>query len=225
MGTSANFLPCDGCGLPASPEHVAARLRRLELCTRFRPVHIGILFVALAPPTRPQDDFYAPAQSKEFFNLFLEALEILPSKENAVMGSQDRGLDSARLAEFQHRGYYLAYVSECPIPEMAESAAETIARLSPTLVRRIRFNYKPKYIALLGTELTPLTKVLAAEFGSDLILDRGQPLPAPRTGSRAWVELVRSAVASVARGELLASGYDRIQVTRAERNLEAGGKP
>ena len=226
MGTSANFLACDGCGLTASPEHIAARLRRLELCARFRPVHIGILFVALAPPARPEDDFYAPAESEEFFNPFLEALEILPPQESAAMESQDREAGTANLAEFRHRGYYLSYLSECPIPETAESGGETIARLAPTLVKRIRFNYRPKHIALLGTELSPLMEVLAeAGFGPSLTLDRGRPLPAPRAGSREWMELFRSAVASVARSELLASGYDRIQITPAEENSGAGGKP
>jgi hypothetical protein len=72
MDASAQRLPCDGCGLPASPEHIAARIRRLELATRFRPLHIGILFVSPAPPLQPEDDFYAPAASREFSGPFLE---------------------------------------------------------------------------------------------------------------------------------------------------------
>ena len=78
MGTSTNYLPCDGCGLPASPEHIAERVRRLELSTRFRPIHMGVLFVALAPPDSPAKTiFMARRESKEFFDPFLEALEIL----------------------------------------------------------------------------------------------------------------------------------------------------
>src|SRR5437899_2234034 len=49
---------CDGCGIPATPEHIARRLRHLELATRFRPIHIGILFVAEAPPPRLENYFY-----------------------------------------------------------------------------------------------------------------------------------------------------------------------
>src|SRR5580700_3179141 len=146
MGTFQNALPCDGCGLPASPEHIAERLRRLELSTRFRPVHIGILFVVLAPRIRTEDDFYGPAESKEFIDPFLEALEISQSSsDKTALEIDPHAADLARLVEFQRRGYYLAYLSECPIPENVEPAAVTIARLGPTLVRRIRLNYKPKH--------------------------------------------------------------------------------
>ena len=77
---------------------------------------------------------------------------------HAAPGSDSHAADTARLAEFQRRGYYLAYLSECPIPENREPAASTIARLGPTLIRRIRFNYRPKHIAPLGQELFPLVE-------------------------------------------------------------------
>jgi len=224
MRTSPNFLPCDGCGLPASPEHIARRLERLELSTRFRPVHIGILFVALAPPLRPEDDFYGPAESKEFSEPFLEALGIPSSTDKAAPGSDAHASGVARLVEFQRRGYYLAYLSECPMPENEEPAASTIARLGPTLIRRIHFNYKPKHITPLGEELFPLVELLsAAGLGPILTLDQGLALPAPRTGDREWMELFQRAVASVAPRENLSSGYDRIQLTQTDRNLGAGG--
>ena len=224
MGTSTNYLPCDGCGLPASPEHIAGRVRRLELSTRFRPVHMGVLFVALAPPVRPEDDFYGPPESKEFFDPFLDALEIYSSTDRAALGSDAQAADMARLAEFQRRGYYLAYLSECPIPESGEPAASTVARLGPTLVRRIRFNYKPKHVAPLGQELFPLVDMLrVAGIGPILTLDQGLALPTPRTGDREWMELFRRAVATAAPRENLSSGYDRIQVTSTGRDLGAGG--
>ena len=224
MGTSQNCLPCDGCGLPASPEHIAERVRRLELSTRFRPVHIGVLFVALAPPGRPEDDFYGPAESKKFADPFLEALEIPAAAEKSAPGSDTPVADSARLVEFQRRGYYLAYLSECPISENEEPAATTIARLGPTLIRRIRFNYKPKHIAPLGPELFPLAEMLrVAEIGPVLTLDQGLALPTPRTGDREWMDLFRRAVATVAPHENLSSRYDRIRLTLTERDLGAGG--
>jgi hypothetical protein len=224
MGTSPNYLPCDGCGLPASPEHIAERVRRLELSTRFRPVHIGVLFVALAPPVRPEDDFYGPAESKEFFDPFLEALEISSSTGTSTPGLDSHVADTARLAEFQRRGYYLAYLSECPIPENREPAASTIARLGPTLIRRIRFNYRPKHIAPLGQELFPLVELLkVAGIGPILTLDQGLTLPTPRTGNREWMELFRRSVAAAAPRENLSSGYDRIQLTLTGRDLGAGG--
>jgi len=224
MGSSPNYLPCDGCGLPASPQHIAERVKRLELSTRFRPVHIGVLFVALAPLARLEDDFYAPPESKEFFNPFLEALEIPSSAVRTAPGSDTLAADTARLAEFQRRGYYLAYLSECPIPENGEPAASTIARLGPTLARRIRFNYKPKHVAPMGQELLPLVDMLkVAKIGPILTLDHGLALPSPRTGGREWSELFRRAVATVAPRENLPSGYDRIQLTLTEQDLGAGG--
>ncbi len=199
MGASPNYLACDGCGLPASPQHIAERLSRLELSTRFRPVHIGVLFVALAPSVRPEDEFYGPLESKEFTEPFLEALGIHSSTDQASPESDAHAIDSARLVEFQRRGYYLAYLSECPIPENEEPTASTIARLSPTLIRRIRFNYRPKQIAPLGQELFPLVEMLRiAGIGPTLTLDQGLVLPAPRTGDRAWLDLFQKAVAFVA---------------------------
>lgn len=225
MRTSPNDLPCDGCGLPASPEHIAARLRRLELSTRFRPLHIGILFIALAPPPRPEDEFYAPAESKEFFDPFLAALDIPAPADKVAHGSDTRATDSLRLADFQRRGYYLACLSECPIPANVEPAASTIARLAPTLIRRMRFNYKPKHVAPLGQELLPLVDLLtAAAIGPVLTLDQGLALSVPRTGDREWTKLFRRAVAPAAPRENLSPGYDRIQVTSMEHDSSAGGK-
>lgn len=221
MGNASNDLPCDGCGLSASPEHIAARLRRLELSTRFRPVHIGVLFVALAPPLRPENDFYGPAEPENLLSSFLDALEIHSSPQKAEGNHED---GNARLAEFQHRGHYLVYLSECPLPQNQEAPASAIARLAPTFIRRVRFNYKPKFIAPLGQELAPLVDVLrSAGIGPILTQDQGQPLPAPGTASREWADLFQRAVAAVAPPELLSPGYDRIQLTQSERDLGAGG--
>jgi len=209
MNESPNHLPCDGCGLAADPEHIAARIRRLELATRFRPVHIGILFVAVAPPARPEDDFYAPSESKESFEPFMEALEISGAEP---------------LAEFQRRGHFLANLSECPLPYGGVANPETIARQAPDLVRRIRFNYKPKHVALLGQGLDPLVGVLAhAGIGPALILNNGLPLPLPGTGGKDWKSLFQSAVASVSPSQNLLTGYDRIASKLEVRNSGAGG--
>lgn len=224
MGPPPKFFPCDGCGLPASPQHIADRLKRLELYTRFRPVHIGILFVALAPALRPEDDFYGLAEPREFADPFLEALEIYSSADHSAAESNAHSANSARLAEFQRKGYYLAYLSECPLPENEDSVSPTIARLGPTLIRRIRFNYKPKHIAPLGQELLALADLLrAASLGPILTLDGALPLPAPRAGARDWMGPFRRAVNNVASPENPSSGYDRIQLTGKDRDLGAGG--
>lgn len=224
MGTFPNYLPCDGCGLPATAEHIADRLRRLELSTRFRPVHLGVLFLALAPSVGPEGDFYSPAGSNEFTDPFLEALDIRSSKDGAAPELDDGAPNFAKLAEFQRRGYFLAYLSECQLPKDAKPAASTIARLGIALLRRIRFNYKPKHIAPIGPELFPLVEMLKdAGLGPALILDCGLALPIPRTGDKERLELFRRTVTAFLPRENLSPGYDRIQLTHTEHDLGAGG--
>jgi len=202
MGESVHHLPCDGCGIAASPEHIAERVRRLELSTRFRPVHISVLFVASAPSRRLEDDFYGPPESKEFFEPFLGALGIASPTDKPTPGLGTHIAGTARLTEFQRNGYYLAYLSECPLPEYEETTA--IARLGPTLIRRIRFNYRPKHIAPLGEEMSPLVETLkVAGLAPALILNQGLTLPTPGTGAQDWTGLFQRAVSSVARSDNL----------------------
>ena len=215
MTASAKLLPCDGCGRPASPEHIARRIRRLEASTKFRPIHIGVLFVAYAPPIQITEAAAGAAESSEGADPLLDALVIHATAEPSAIATPAATADSARLAEFQHRGFYLAYLSECPISAQEESAGAIIARLAPTLIRRIRFNYRPKQIAPLGPELITLISALrTAGIGPVLTRDDGQPLPDPRSGGREWPELFQRAVAGgAAPRENLSAGYDRIQFT------------
>ena len=199
MDANTTAIVCDGCGLPATPAHIAARMERLELVTRFRPIHIHVLFVALEPMARPEDDFYRPPQSRDFFDSFLSALNISPEVGKAYLESNGSEGDTAKLLEFQRRGYYLTYLSECPVtPPLSanpgrdraasqereeKTARECISRLAPTLVKRIRFNYKPKHVALLGTNVGPLIELLdRAGIGSLLLLHQGAPLTIPGCG-------------------------------------------
>jgi hypothetical protein len=207
-------IVCDGCGFPASPEHIAARMERLEMVTRFRPIHVHVLFVALEPPGRMEDEFYRPAESRDFSDSFLSALNISPDAEGRgprLVTAEIRprtdssGPDDgpASLLEFQRRGYYLTYLSECretQLPSASQgnedsAARECISRLGPTLIKRVRFNYRPKHVALLGTSLSPLIGVFEdAGLGPLLLLDRGAPLTIPSTGDGTSVDLFRRAV-------------------------------
>jgi len=188
MNMNSASILCDGCGLPASPGHIAARLARLELATRFRPIHIDTLFVALQPMPRLEDDFYRPADSRNSFDAFLSALDILPVARTPGREGNGREADISRLLEFQRRGYYLAYLSECPLPleEDANMARACVARLASTLIKRIRFNYKPKHIAALGTELDPLIEIFREAGMSPLLDFKEAAVPKFRTAGFPW---------------------------------------
>jgi hypothetical protein len=170
MENPLNPIVCDGCAQAASPAHIAERLARLERATRFRPVHIHALLVLAAPARRPEDDFYGPPESSEIFTSLMEGLEI-----------PDHAGDSlARLAEFQHRGFYLSYLSECPAPMGSAAQVVVNTALLESLVRRIRFNYKPRRIVLLGTVLSSVIGTLEqSDLGQLLLLDRGAPFQFP----------------------------------------------
>lgn len=216
MKSSPLLLPCDGCGLPASPEHIAARVHRLELSTRYRPVHVSILFVEAAPAELEPDDFYAAPEKSPL----LKALGIIST------GNQPGEKDdpAALLNEFQRRGFHLVYLSECPRPAGNVPGAEEVLRLAPTLVRRVRFNYKPRLVAPLGVELFPLVEALQkAGIGPVITTAAGQPLPVPRAGVPGWPELFQQAVSSAAPRDYLAAGYDRLSVTPSDRDFGAGG--
>jgi hypothetical protein len=162
---------CDGCGQPASSEHIAARVHRLELATRYRPIHVGTLFVALAPPINAEQDFYN-----------VEGVGGEPNLLLAAVGIPSEAPSAARLNEFQHQGYYLTYLSECALPfdSAADMETATFVRRSSTLIKRILFNYRPKHVAPLGTEVAFLIPILKdAGLGESLVLDDSGPLRVP----------------------------------------------
>ena len=195
MEIPSNWVTCDGCGLPASSAHIAQRVSRLELATRFRPIHINMLFVAAAPLVRPEDDFYRPPDAREFFDPFMEALEIPASGKKPHPGADPPESDTARLVEFQHRGFYLSYLSECPISEKDDTLSGAISRLGPTLLRRVRFNYRPKHIAILGGNLSPLRDIFEKAGMPSALLHVLEP---PDEGDTFSTTRFRAAVTSLA---------------------------
>jgi hypothetical protein len=208
MEIPSTWVTCDGCGLPASPAHIAERLSRLEHATGYRPIHIRVLFVAAAPSARPEDDFYGPPASREFFDPFLAAVDIPASSSGTLPGADPPDSDAARLVEFQRRGYYLSYLSECPLSTEDDAVNAAIARLGPTLIRRIRFNYRPRQVAILGSNLGPLRDIfMKAGMASTLI----HFLEAPGEGDALSITRFRAAFPSLAPGDNLASECDRIE--------------
>jgi hypothetical protein len=177
-------MRCDGCGRRASEAHLRERVARLERATRFRPIHIGVSFLADAPPVDIADDFYRfaddSASRSASSRMFLEELMYGAGLESGSLANEE-----AALAEFQHRGFYLAYACECPFEEGGVGTGEGIAPLSAielarrfgiTMVKRIQFSYKPKRIVLLCGATRGLIPLLEqAGFGDLLLLDRGAP--------------------------------------------------
>jgi len=50
---------CDGCGATVDAEHIRKRIERLELATRYRPVHIQTLLLGSVPPANSEDYLYS----------------------------------------------------------------------------------------------------------------------------------------------------------------------
>jgi hypothetical protein len=195
VNAAPQTILCDGCGAAASPEHIRERLARLEVATRFRPIHIGVLF--LIPSPEPGLDFYdASPRPPGVRESLLDALGI--SAPAAVSGASD-GADAteSRLSEFQRRGFFFASVSECSLPD-GNAASQTVERLAPTLVKRIEFSYKPKSVVLLSDALAPLVPLLAAAGQGICILPDGAPLSWPRPSDVAGDAAFRVACARIA---------------------------
>jgi hypothetical protein len=161
-------LACDGCGQPASPEHIARRLQRLEWTSRYRPVHMATLLLGGFSPLADADFLYSGIFEGEAGRL-LDAVGIAPAGKTPV----------TVLSEFQRGGFFLTHLLECPLesgqagPLVCESLLAK--RISPVLTR-IRRSLKPKRVILISESLAPLVAGLSsAELGCPVILDRGQP--------------------------------------------------
>lgn len=164
---------CDGCGAQVDEAHIRRRIERLEHATRFRPIHIQVLFLATAPPSEPTDDFYRAATSTKRSpgsQLFFD--EIAKSIGRKL---GDAGDEEATLMEFQRRGFYLAYAVECPI-ESPEQLAAAVNKLAPRVLLRVNTSYKPKFVAPISQTLQPLIALFQSNSWADrLILHTGKP--------------------------------------------------
>jgi hypothetical protein len=168
---------CDGCGAQVDEKHIRTRIERLELATRFRPIHIQVLFLAAAPPSQPADDFYRAttgtkrsAASQIFFDEITKSIGRKPG---------DAADEGAALAEFQRAGFYLACAVECPI-EAPEQLAATVSKFAPRVLLRVNTSYKPKFVAPLSPALQPLVAMFQNNSWADrLILQNGAPFEAP----------------------------------------------
>jgi len=164
---------CDGCGAQADDAHIRRRIERLELATRFRPIHIQVLLIDAAPPARPEDYFYYASNKEDRSTASRNYFDEIVKCSGLTLSPEMSG-DSA-LAEFQHRGFYLAHVCECPAERTGESD-EALERLGTVMIRRVEKSYKPKYIVLLSASVGKLIPQFERSGMRDrLILDHGKP--------------------------------------------------
>ena len=168
MADTSEIL-CDGCGQPASSEHIARRLQRLEWATRYRPIHLHTLLLGAISPQVPAEFLYSPEKTHSG-----EAAHLIAA---AGISSSGKSADAIQ-SEFQRRRIYLAHVLECPLdtpstgPDFLTNAF--IIRL-PTLFTRIRRSLKPKRLAFVSRSLTPLIERFAsAQLNCELVLDDGR---------------------------------------------------
>lgn len=172
---------CDGCGAQVDEAHIRQRIERLELATRFRPIHIQVLLLDAAPPPAPRDFFYRAAGGSEDRSVASQmyCTEILKCIGHAPGASFHGDLE---LNEFQKRGFYLAHAVDCPVTPPDE-LAQTVKRLAPTVALRVNSSYKPKWVALISHALQPVVLSLQDKGWADrLILDGGKPFDDPFLG-------------------------------------------
>jgi hypothetical protein len=172
------MLVCDGCGAHSDDAHIRARIERLELATRYRPIHIQVLLIDAAPPARPEDYFYRAAADRSVRSV---ASRVYFDEMAKCAGFISDPLiqEEAVLVEFQRRGLFLVYALECPVSATGELEA-AVRQFAPTVLLRVRTSYKPKHIALLSNatrELAPLLK--EGGWNDRLILDGGGPFSDP----------------------------------------------
>ena len=149
---------CDGCGATADEAHIRQRIERLEMATRFRPIHIQVLLLGDAPPTRIEDYFYRPLREGESRSSGAQEFFAEVMKVAGIHGCAAAN-DEAALAELQHRGFYFADAVECPVPTPQELSGR-ITRATPTLLKRIEFSYRPKHVVPIGLAVKALTPLL-----------------------------------------------------------------
>jgi hypothetical protein len=172
---------CDGCGRSVDEAHIRRRIERLEMATRFRPIHIGVLLIDAAPAACHEDFFYAIGDGPRSLagqNYFNELAKLTGATAASAAPAESVCEREAALAEFQRHGFFLIYAVECPIEDPAELRA-SIRRSAQTVLLRVRTSYKPKHIALISEPTSALIDPFRAAGWSDhLLLDSGRPFSA-----------------------------------------------
>jgi hypothetical protein len=182
-------LICDGCGQLAAPEHLAARFRRLEWATRFRPLHVNALLLGAVVPSVDSEFIYSDA---------------VPYTGEAAQLVRVAGIDVAEKSaeaihhEFQRAGLFVVHLLDCPVEGDANAnggLAQLLASRLPATFARIRRSIKPKRVVLVGAELDALVEKFKAEaIGCPLLLDGAAAFKL--NDSDESIERLRSALAA-----------------------------
>jgi hypothetical protein len=169
---------CDGCGAQVDDAHIRQRIERLELATRFRPVHISVLLIDAAPPARREDYFYrAAASPSDRSSAGREYFDALTSSAGVDAHAQPN--EETALAEFQRRGFFLIGAIECALANPVDTPM-AIEQVAPALLRRVNISYKPKSIAMLSAATQPLVAAFQrSDWAARLILHDGKPFDGP----------------------------------------------
>jgi hypothetical protein len=174
---------CDGCGRQVDAAHIKERIERLEMATRFRPIHIQTLVVDACPPAAIADFFFnaganAGPRSATGRAHFDELAKCAPDAK-AKSAS-----DEIVLSEWQRRGLFLAYAVDCPFESATELAA-AVEKAARTLLLRLATSYKPKRVALISAPAAPLVESLKQNgWAEKLILDSNLPFQGMGFGDR-----------------------------------------
>jgi hypothetical protein len=175
---------CDGCGSRADDAHIARRNQRLELAKRFQPKAIRVLFLDAAPPARIEDYFYNASKdantrsvaSKMYFD---EITKCLPARPAGAPVPDE----PATLADFQRRGFFVAYALECAFEDLPDPPT-ALRRAAPTAIKRVQENLKPSYVVPLSQPTGDLIRLFGLiGWGERLILSNGGPFVDPYLGN------------------------------------------
>jgi len=172
---------CDACGARTDEAHIRRRVERLELATRYRPVHIKVLLLDGAPPARPEDYFYQVANDRSvrsiaartYFNELVKCAGITVGPDLREEGA---------LTDFQRRGFFLSSAVECPFEDQPDPQG-ALRRLAPTVMKRVQASYKPAYIVPLSPPTQELIRLFGlVGWGDRLVLNNGAPFSDPYLG-------------------------------------------
>jgi hypothetical protein len=168
---------CDGCGQGTGSEHIAKRLWRLEQTTRYRPIHIQVVFLSVQSPADANSFLYGAEQGFQG-----EAAQLL----NAVHIETAGRTSETVLTEFQRKGFLLTHVLECAAGNGANEfdLVGAMKKRLPNVLRRLRASLRPKRVIVISKDMAPVVAELkSAQIVAELLLDGDAPFDLTDAGS------------------------------------------